>query len=334
MSTYALTDFEAVANIVKNTGARWYKPGIDVNANSREFAIQRINQRLYAPTFADPGFRMSRTDALFAMGSCFARGIENAMLGKKFNVLSAATEFDSFELAVPGVTGRGFMNKYSTHSIRHELEWALDPSIEFPEASLVDAEDGTWIDPSTNPTLKWVSLEETLGRRVTISEVVQRAAQCRVIVLTLGLVELWYDNEAGIHLNMAPSPHMRKLHPGRYSFEVSNFVENRANMEAIGALLKKVGGPDLQIVVTTSPVPLMATFTDRDIVVANTYSKSVLRAVAEDFASAHDFVHYFPSYEIVMNSDRKAAWTEDGRHVVPEVVHHIMDLFRANYVED
>ena len=334
MSTYALNDSEAIANLVKNPGSRWYKPGIDVKSKSREFAIQRINQRLFTPIFNETGFQMSRKDSLFAMGSCFARGIENAMLGKKFNVLSAATEFDSFELAVPGVTGRGFMNKYSTHSIRHELEWALDPSVTFPEASLVDAQDGTWIDPSTNPTLKWVSHEETLGRRAIISNVVQRAKQCRVIVLTLGLVELWFDNLAGIYLNMAPSPTMRKLHPGRYSFEVSGFVENRANMEAIGALLKKVGGPDLQIVVTTSPVPLMATFTDRDIVAANTYSKSVLRAVAEDFAASHDFVHYFPSYEIVMNSDRKIAWAEDGRHVVGKVVHHIMDIFCANYVAD
>ena len=334
MSTYALKDSEAIANLVKNPGSRWYKAGINVKSKSREFAIQRINQRLYTPTFSDPGFQMNRKDSLFAMGSCFARGIENSMLGRGFHVLSAATEFDSFELSMKGVTGRGFMNKYSTHSIRHELEWALDPSIAFPESSLVDAEDGTWIDPSTNPTLKWVSHEETLSRRATISEVVQRASQCRVIVLTLGLVELWFDNQAGIHLNMAPSPAMRKLHPGRYSFEVSGFVENRANMEAIGSLLKKVGGPDLQIVVTTSPVPLMATFTDRDIVAANTYSKSVLRAVAEDFAASHDFVHYFPSYEIVMNSDRKVAWSKDGRHVAPEVVHHIMDLFCSNYIVD
>ncbi|MFK5955328.1 MAG: GSCFA domain-containing protein [Planctomycetota bacterium] len=268
------------------------------------------------------------------MGSCFARGIENAMLGKKFNVLSAAAEFDSFELALPGVTGRGFMNKYSTHSIRHELEWALDSDAEFPESSLVEGEDGTWIDPSTNPTLKWVCHEGTLRRRATISEVIRRIAKCRVIVFTLGLVELWYDNEAGIHLNMAPSPHMRSLHPGRYSFEVSNFIENRENMEAIGALLKKVGRSDLQIVVTTSPVPLMATFTNRDIVVANAYSKSVLRAVAEDFTASHDYAHYFPSYEIVMNSARKVAWSEDGRHVVPEVVHHIMRLFGENFVED
>jgi len=96
--------------------------------------------------------------------------------------------------------------------------------------------------------------------------------------------------------------------------------------------LNRHGHVDLQVVVTTSPIPLLATFTDRDVVAANTYSKSVLRAVAEDLAAAHPNVHYFPSYEIVMNSDRGAAWADDGRHVQPEVVNHIMSLFQRHFV--
>ena len=84
--------------------------------------------------------------------------------------------------------------------------------------------------------------------------------------------------------------------------------------------------------VTTSLVPLLATFTDRNVVVANTYSKSMLRVVAEDFAASRPNVHYFPSYEIVMNSDQGASWTDDGRHVQPEVVKHIMSLFQRHFV--
>jgi len=52
-----------------------------------------------------------------------------------------------------------------------------------------------------------------------------------------------------------------------------------------------------------------------DVVVANTYAKSLLRAVAQEWTSAHDNVHYFPSYEIVQNSDRAATWEPDLRHV-------------------
>jgi GSCFA family len=43
-----------------------------------------------------------------------------------------------------------------------------------------------------------------------------------------------------------------------------------------------------------------------DIVVANTWAKSLLRAVAQEWAQAHNNIDYFPSYEIVKNSDRAA----------------------------
>jgi len=43
----------------------------------------------------------------------------------------------------------------------------------------------------------------------------------------------------------------------------------------------------------------MNTFSTMDIVVANTWAKSLLRAVAQEWAAAHSNVDYFPSYEIV-----------------------------------
>jgi len=75
----------------------------------------------------------------------------------------------------------------------------------------------------------------------------------------------------------------------------------------------------------------MATFSSDDVVVANTYSKSLLRAVAQEWATKHENVHYFPSYEIVQNSDPTLTWDEDRRHVKGAVVQHIMKLFLRNY---
>ena len=332
MPIYRHEGHVATRQLVENEAARWFKDGIDTSDTSGPFAVQRTKQRLFQPKIPDPGFRMRRADALFAMGSCFARGIESAMVNAGFDVQSAAREFDKFELRVANVTGLGFMNKYSTHSIRTELEWALDPATEFPFDSLVDIGNGAWIDPSTNPTLTWVDRARTLERRAIITDVVRRIRNCRMVVLTLGLVELWRDRETNTYLNITPISQMRERHPDRYEFEVSNFVENRTNMETAIDLLDEYGHPDVQVVVTTSPIPLLATFTGRDVVVANTYSKSTLRSVAEDLAASRANVHYFPSYEIVLNSDRGVAWADDGRHVEPEVVRHIMETFQHVFV--
>jgi hypothetical protein len=44
-------------------------------------------------------------------------------------------------------------------------------------------------------------------------------------------------------------------------------------------------------------------------------------------------VDYFPSYEIVQNSDRAAAWERDLRHVKGAGAQHIMALFLQKYIE-
>ena len=105
-----------------------------------------------------------------------------------------------------------------------------------------------------------------------------------------------------------------------------------ANLEAVYALLNPVWTPHVHIVVTVSPVPLMNTFSSMDIVVANTWAKSLLKAVAQEWAQAHNNVDYFPSYEIVQNSDRTAVWERDLRHVRGAGAQHIMELFLRSYL--
>ncbi len=316
-----------------NPHARWYKNGIDVHDATGDFAVQRLAAPIFSPSVPQSDLRIGADDKLFAIGSCFARGIELAMVHRGFDVPSFSDEFDAFELVNDQVTGRGFTNKYTTFAIENEIRWAIDPTVAFPFGSLVDQPDGTVIDPHTTPTLKWVDREATLGRRRVISEVYSRLKQSRVVVMTLGLVETWFDEQAGCYLNMTPNAEMRELHPGRYRFEVTSFDQNAAAIERTVSALEKYGHPEVQVVVTVSPVPLMATFSNRDVVIANAYSKSLLRTVAEEASVAHENVHYFPSYEIVTQSARDIAWAEDGRHVQGHLVSDIMKLFVSSFVE-
>lgn len=324
----------AAAEPVPVTGdehTRWYKNGIDTSDPSGPYACQRLRNPRFNAVITD-SFKISRDDRLYAIGSCFARGIEKILKGNGFKVESAASDFDQFTTVGGKVTALGFTNKYTTFSILNELRWALEPAAAFPEASLVDLDAQHCIDPHINPALLVVDRAGTLERRRIIQDVTRRIRDCRVVFITLGLVEVWYDTHAGVHLNTTPTKEMLQLFPKRYEFQASNYVQNMENMEKLHALLTAHGHPDLQIVITTSPVPLMATFTGRDIVVANTYSKSTLRAVAQDFALAHTNVRYFPSYEMVMNSDRAAAWDNDLRHVQGPMVGEIMRVFMQNFV--
>ena len=79
-------------------------------------------------------------------------------------------------------------------------------------------------------------------------------------------------------------------------------------------------------------MPLERTFLAQDVVVTNNYSKSMLRAVAQEFAALHANVDYFPSYELVSFADPRNAWAWDHRHVNAALVAHIMSLFARHYV--
>jgi hypothetical protein len=55
---------------------------------------------------------------------------------------------------------------------------------------------------------------------------------------------------------------------------------------------------------TVSPVPLYLTFSGEDIIVANTYSKSVLRAACDAVENSREHVDYFPSYVTLLDDIR------------------------------
>ena len=67
---------------------------------------------------------MERHDKLYAIGSRFARGVENALAGRQMQALSRTTEFDAFP-AVNNELKLGFANKYNTFLRRGSC---LEPS--------------------------------------------------------------------------------------------------------------------------------------------------------------------------------------------------------------
>jgi len=331
-SPHVATAAEAMKNYAKNRARTWYKDGVTPDDVTGKYAFQRLRQTWFTPQ-VDPKFKLRRDDKFYAIGSCFARGLENSLAGHKMAVESAPPEFAKLQPANKKGSGLGFTNKYNTYSILNELRWALDPDAEFPRDSIVPLTETTWYDPHTTPTLEFVGFEETLERRGLIQAVTKRIQNCRAVIVTLGLAEVWRDVQADVFLNCTPIASLFKKYPGRYQFHLTSFAQNCANLEAIHALLSSYGHPDFRVVVTVSPVPLMNTFSTMDIVVANTWAKSLLRAVAQEWASAHPNVDYFPSYEIVQNSDRAAVWEDDLRHVRGRGAQHIMELFLRKYIE-
>ncbi len=284
-----------------------------------------------------PRFTFVGNAALFAIGSCFARRIEKAFLRQEMNCTSALGFNSASQRLFGNQVNVNYANKYSTHSILNELRWALDKEIEFPRNAIVQLADGCGIDLQASPHLGELSLpaakpEEVYERHLALlSGVTSQLRTADIFVITLGLVEFWKDQETGLNCNAGLLAELLEKEPNRFTFEVSTFAENMENLEQIYALLAKHCKPNLKIIVTTSPVPMAATFSGRDIPTANCYSKSVLRAVAEEWQNRHDNIDYFPSYEMATISDRQIVWETDLIHVRDSFADVIVRQFAKNY---
>jgi len=87
-----------------------------------------------------------------------------------------------------------------------------------------------------------------------------------------------------------------------------------------------------KIIFTLSPIPMAFTFSENDVVVANRYSKSLLRSSIENFIDNKN-VFYFPSFEIVFDSiGIEKSFINDKIHIGPNVFEkYIGPLFFKNF---
>ena len=91
--------------------------------------------------------------------------------------------------------------------------------------------------------------------------------------------------------------------------------------------------PSVRIILTVSPVPLIATFERRNVLVSTTYSKSALRVAADFMDRMYEDVMYFPSFEIITGSFNRGTYFDDDlRSVKTEGVNHVMRLFMKHCV--
>jgi len=247
---------------------------------------------------------VGRKMLITAFGSCFAQHVSNYLAARGYNIAGHGLDLNAHIIRF----GEGMVN---TFAIRQQFEWAFGER-EFP--------DYLWIGPnkevaSVDPAIR----EETL-RIFNGTE---------VFIITLGLSEIWYDKATGEAFWRAIPQAI--FDPEKHGFRVSTVPENLENLRTIHRLIRQAR-PTAPIIVTLSPIPLMATFRPVSCLTANSVSKAVLRVAIDEFVRSADDkrLHYFPSYEIVGEIYGNAR-DDDNRHVKMEVVHSVMQTFERYY---
>lgn len=310
---------EALETGRKNTYDRW--------AAGEGSAAERISQRLVVP-FGQQTFSAKPGDTFFAIGSCFARNVEERLEQAGATVTSRHIRVR--DLGNKSAREGGVFNKYTPASILQELKWSAGIE-EYPEEALLPVSKSNYYDPFLSGKAGSGTIEELMARRQEVKEYFAQAFQADVVILTLGLIEAWIDQETGLILNEAPQPKVLARNKERFSFLKLSLEQCEEALAEIHSILVAKGKPGQKIILTVSPVPLGRTFTADDIIVANTTSKSTLRVAALRLAERTQDLDYFPSYEGVLHSDPALSWQRDRLHVSDVVVGHIIKTFLHRY---
>jgi hypothetical protein len=268
------------------------------------------------------------------MGSCFAREIKAVLLREGYAYVSEETDHPASKHA-----SAAWERLYNTFSMRQIFEYTFEdwkPDVRW----WISPETGKVQDPYRRIIL-YDSLEQAdedfEKHRAHSRKALERA---EVLILTLGLTEIWEDRVDGSVICLPSGPYPNEGGDmGRYSFRVSRYQENLDNMGRIHEIMA-AHNPECKLVVTVSPVHLWATFrNDMDVISASCNSKSTLRAVADEFAVRHENVFYFPAYEmatIYRPMIGQSIFTEgrENFHVNQETVDFIMSQFFRFYCSD
>ena len=256
---------------------------------------------------AQPVELIDATTKVATIGSCFASELASMM----------------DEVGIRGAMHPGGLY-YSTATIRQELERIAGGFAERTGEPYWDV-GGGWVDPfrdykQTHPN------EPALlaAREEAEADADSLFRDAKVVVVTLGLIETWRSRLSGATYRQIPHPAVfPSLAPAFHRLTVAEMLED---LERIRRVVGDAFGATM--IVTTSPVPLHATFTALDVRVANTESKSRIRAAVSEFVDRHPDVHYFHSYEMVTTAERQSDFfREDGRHVHRHAVRFIVAEF-------
>lgn len=300
-------------------------------------AIEQVAPAAIDPVVAAP-FAIAAGDRIATAGSCFAQHIARRLKRHGFTYLVTErihpimTKADAVAYNFGTFTAR-YGNIYTARQLRQLIARAYGRFQPLEDAWL--GEHGALIDPF-RPTIQpggFSSRREYEADRKKHFAAVRRALeQLDVLVFTLGLTECWLDSADGAVFPLCPGVAGGVFDPDRHRFHNLSVDETADDMAASIAALREVN-PQARVILTVSPVPLIATAVPaRHVLVSTVYSKSVLRVACEHVIQRFEGVAYFPSYEIVTGQFARGGYfAPDCREVLPAGVNHVMRVFLRHF---
>ena len=301
-------------------------------------AIERLPASAVNPVVR-AGFALSHECKVATAGSCFAQHISRTLAGHGFNyyVTEGGGDMPMQEATRRnfGVFSARFGNLYTARQLVQLIERAygrfspLDNSWTRSDGKLVDP-FRPQVEPDGFDSIE--ALEQSRDHHFTA--VRDMFENLDIFVFTLGLTETWRSIDDGAVFPLAPGVVAGEMDRERYEFVNFNVRDVVTDLQLFINQLAAIN-PGAKIILTVSPVPLIATYENQHVLVSTAYSKSVLRAAAGEITKANAHCDYFPSYEIITGNYNRGQYFEtDLRSITQEGVDHVMRIFLSGYANE
>ena len=252
-------------------------------------------------------FAISHSDRLMLVGSCFTENIGQRLADFKFPVLT-----------------NPFGIVYNPASIVRCLERLFSENHFFDEEDIFE-NAGLWHSWEHHGRFSKPDKSEMLaGLNAACSEAVAFLKTTNHLLLTFGTADVFELKTTG------------QIVANNHKMPAALFLERRLSVaeiaESTSGILQKLksANPDLQVVVTVSPVRHL-----RGGAVANQRSKATLVLACAEICRQLDFAHYFPAYELLLDDLRDYRfYAADMTHPSDTAVNYIWDFFADTFFSE
>jgi hypothetical protein len=301
-----------------------YDAAPDVAFWSRSVARNWTPQNLISSSLLRP------TDLIASAGSCFAANIIPYLENAGYKYLRTERTPGLFSVPPETFGYEKFSASYGNiYTVRQLFQLLLRATGCFEPKECFWERDGNFIDPF-RPGLRYHARSLAEFKKLTQQHLacVRRVfVEADVFIFTLGLTEAWLSTADGAVFPACPGTIAGSFDSSKHKFH--NFTLEETTSDLAGFVEQaRILNPDLRIILTVSPVPLVATASGQHVLEASTYSKSVLRVAAAQLSSSKSTITYFPAYEIITGPQAPHDFFErDRRTVSQKGIEEVMKTF-------
>lgn len=297
---------------------------------------------LPAPGHIDPVVRSEVIPAaakVSTMGSCFAQHLSK-------NIVKAGLNYFVSEQPPAHADPLSTIDKnYGVFSARYGNIYTARQALQLFDRAFgllnsnqhIWNKDGRYLDayrPQVEPQ-GFSSTDELLkDREIHLACVRRIFKESDWLIFTLGLTEAWKSKGDGSIFPIAPGVAGGTFKQDEHEF--INFTAAEVVLD-LQTLITKINtvNPTIKILLTVSPVPLIATYENRHVLVSTCVSKASLRVAADLVEKHFSNVIYFPSYEIITSPANSGRYYKDDLRQITDIgVNHVMRIFKKHFIDE